>query len=580
TPIEQAQAELTALAPSFHAASPTANRNFRAVAVPLRQFLTGGVRHRVLLLAAFAGLILLISSANVAHLMLSRSVRRASELAIRLSLGATRRRLLRQLVTESLVLSSAAGVAGFVLALWAVRVLAFLVPDSMAMFVIMESAWATLSITAFLVVFTGLVCGLLPALRISSVNWNQAIRAGSPRVVGGFGQERLRGLLVVSEVALAVVLAVGASLLLRSLYEVLNVDPGFRAERILTAETSPGRTFWPLRERTAYIEEALRRIRSLPGVEAAAFMSAAPFTWKGGRLNFQIEGMQAQPEQGALNRQVTPDYFAALRIPVINGRAFTSQDRIGAAPVAVINERLAKLWFDGRNPIGHQVRIAGPKFADAGMRIVGVVGNVREMGLLRDPPPIIYVPHAQTEADFNVPFTLAVRTAGDPSQLVPALRSELAAGWAGMPVSRIRTLAQITEAEMADRRPVALLGTSLALLAVVLACVGVYGLLAFSISQRVPEIGIRMALGASRFVIASTIMRGAALLVGCGVLAGTIASAALTQTVRTVLYNIKPHDPMTFVAVPLVMLALAVLACLMPVRTALAVDPAIALRKD
>jgi putative ABC transport system permease protein len=525
-------------------------------------------------------LVLLIGCVNVAHLMLSRSVRRASELAVRLSLGASRGRLVRQLLTESMVIAFAGGTAGLLLATWSLRVLRFLVPDSMAAFTTVEAGIGTAAIAIALAAVASLVSGLLPAIRLASINWHEMVRQGSSRVVGGFRQERLRGFLVMSEVALAVLLVVGASLMVRTLLEVLRLDSGFKPDGVLTAVTNPPQHMWAPEARTIYIDPAIARLKTIPGVTNVAFLSAVPFTWKGGKLGFEIEGRLPEPEQAALNRQVTPDYFRTLRIPFKAGREFSTDDRAHTRLVAIVNETLARKYFPGEHPIGRRLRVKGPGFTDAPITIVGIAGDVKEMGLLQPVQPMIYLPHSQTRADFNIPFQVAIRANEDPESLVPYLRAELGAGWPGMPVSKIRTLESVYEKEMADRRPMATLAAGLAAVALILACVGIYGLLAFSVAQRLPEIGIRQALGASpRHVLRDVLGKGLALS-AAGITTGVLASVALVQLVRGVLYGVRPLDPATFALAPCLVLVLAVAASVLPARSALRVDPARALRSE
>jgi predicted permease len=525
-------------------------------------------------------LVLFIACLNVAHLMLSRSVRRASELAVRLSLGAGRGRLVRQLLTESLALSLVGGALGLVLAIWSLRVLQFLIPDSIASFTSVEAGPQTAAVALGLAVIATLVSGLLPALRLAGMNWHHAIKQGSSRVVGGFGQERLRGVLVMSEVALAVLLVVGASLMIRTLSEVLRVDAGFQPEGVLTAITHPGREAQSFEARVNYIDSATARLRTIPGIKHVAFMSAVPFTWKGGKLGFSIDGTLADADRAALNRQITPDYFRTLGIPIRAGRDFTADDRAETRLVAVVNETLARKYFNGEQPLGRTIRINGGGFDNAPITIVGIAGDVKEMGLLRPAQPMIYVPHSQTRADFNVPFQLAVRTDGEPASVIASVRAELNAGWRGMPVSRLRPLTEIYEKEMADRRPMATLATGLAGVALVLACVGIYGLLAFSVAQRLQEIGIRQALGAAPWHLLREILgRGLSLSIA-GIVIGVGMSLVLVQLIRGVLYGVSPLDPATFVIAPAVVLAVAIAASVLPTRSALRVDPAQALRAE
>ena len=578
--VESAQAELDALAPQFVQAAPEANRNFRAVAEPLRRSFLGDVRERVLLLGVAVCLVLLIGCANVAHLILSRSVRRSSEFAVRLSLGASRGRLVRQLMTESLAVALAGGLLGFGVGVWSLKVLQFLIPTQIAAFTEVRADARAFAIAMLLATVACVVSGLIPALRIAAVNWHQAIRQGSSRVVGGVRQERFRGALVVSEVALAVVLLVGASLLGRTLKQVLNVDPGFRAEGVLTAVTIPPRTLQTLEARTVFLDEALRRVKAVPGVTHAAYMSAAPFTWKGGRLNFAVEGQLPAQDQGALNRQVTPEYFRTLRIPLRAGREFTEHDNAHSAKVAIVNEAMVRRHFEGQSPLGRRLQVNGPGTDTDWITVVGVVADVKEMGIVAPAQPVIYLPPAQTQEDFNLPFELAVRTDGEPALLAAPIRQALGSAWPSMPVAKMRLLTDIVEIEMAQRGPMAMLASGLAGVALVLAILGIYGLLAFSVAQRIPEIGVRIALGAQASDIFRGVVKRGLILATVGVAAGLVLSIQFVQLLRGLLYGVQPVDPATFALAPAAVMAIAFLACVFPARAAMRVEPSQALRSE
>ncbi|HYI97153.1 MAG TPA: ABC transporter permease [Bryobacteraceae bacterium] len=578
--IKSAQASLDAIAPQFVAADPEVNRAFRAVIVPLRDDLTGDVRDRVLMLAAAVVLVLLIGCANVAHLILSRSVRRSSELALRMSLGANRQRLISQLLTESFALAAIGGLLGFILAVWSLKALIFLIPPRMLAFTTIAVDARTVLLSVGLALVACLISGLAPAIHLASVNWHQTIRQGSARLVGGVRHERLRGILVITETAIAVILVIGAGLLIRTLVQVLNVMPGFQAEGVLTAVTAPSESFRSFEERVAFVNEALTRVKSIPGVTHAAYMSAAPFTWKGGILRFDIEGELPQLDRAALQRQVTPEYFRTLRIELRHGREFNEFDRASSVSVAIVNQALVRRYLRGGTAIGRRVRINGPGFTDSWITIVGVIGDVKEMGLLADAHPVIYLPHTQTRADFNIPFQLAVRTDGNPSALVPAIRRELNSAWPSLPIAKVRLMTEIVDIEMADRKPITFLAGALAATAIALSCAGIYGLLAFSIAQRIPEIGIRVALGAQASDILKTVLARGMLLSTCGGLVGVFASVLLVNLMRGVLYEVKPFDPASFALAPVLVLLLSFGACLIPALSSLKIDPAQALRSE
>ena len=577
--VEQAREEMRALHGRLGELYP-ANAGWSAEVVPLHERITGGVRPALLVLLGAVGLLLLIACANVANLLLGRAVARRRELAVRLSLGATRGRLVRQTLTESLILSGVAGVLGLGLAVWGTGALASLLPADLAL-PRLDEVRADLRVLGFALgvsLLTGIVFGTVPALSGSAVRLAETLRE-STRGAGG-GRNGLRRALVVVEVALAVILLVGAGLLGRSLQRLMAVDTGLRTESVLTLQvTLSGESYESDAGKRAFMDALLARLEALPGAREAAGEMYLPLTgakvghvfWRGDRPEPPEE---EQP--GTDIRVVAGDYFAVLGIPVLRGRAFDGRDR-GDAPAAfLINEELARRHYPGEDPVGKPITypwIGGPVSGE----IVGVVGNVREMGPTAAPAPAIYRPYAQ----FPSPeMTMLVRTDGDPLALASAAEAAVRDIDPNQPVARIRSMDQVAAETVARPRFNLYLLGGFAAMALLLAGLGLYAIISYSVTQRRHEIGVRVALGARRGDVIRLVVRQGLALTAAGLAIGLGAALVATRAMSTLLFDVRPTDPATMAGVALFLAAVALLASWLPGLRATRVDPAVALRGE
>jgi len=565
-------------------------------AEPMQQLVVSNVRAALFVLLGAVGCVLLIACANVASLLLARATGRAREIAIRSAIGAGRGRIVRQLLTESVLLSMAGGVVGLVIGALGVRALLAVNPGGIPRIGPEGSAvsldWTVMGFTLLLSLATGILFGLVPAIHASRADLNITLKETGARGGSGLRQNKLRGLLVVAEMALAMVLLIGAGLLIRTFSALHSVAPGFDAHNVLTMDTAlTGSHF----DRTAAIDlmtrEALDRIHAIPGVEAAAATSYLPL--EGGLgLGFIIEGrpLTNGPAHGGAGwNYVTARFFDVFRIPIVRGRAFTERDDAAAQPVVVINQALARqYWKKGENPIGHRLIIGsgmGPDFAQPPREIIGIAGDARDGGLNSDPQPETFIPLAQVGDAYMalnnrfMPLSWVVRTKVAPfSVSAPIQRAFQDA--ADLPAAHIRTMDQIIMTSTArDQFNTWVLGI-FAAVAILLASVGLYGLMAYSVQQRTLEFGIRLALGADFPALRNMIVRQAMALAGAGIVIGLAAAYGLTRFLATLLYSVKPTDPLVFASVTVLFAAVALAASYLPARRALRMDPIIALRYE
>src|SRR5437867_1459508 len=523
-------------------------------------------------------LLLVIACANVAGLLLARSAGRRAEIAVRMALGAGRLRLVRQLVTESLVLSCLGGILGLILSYWGLDVLVASCRDFLPRADEIAIDGTALVLTLLVTLLTGVLFGLAPAAQISGSDLERGLREGGRSAGAGGAGGRLRGVLVVGEIALSLVLLVGAGLLARSFARLLSTDKGFDPENVVSFSLSLPQGAYPRPDQQSrFFEQALDRLAALPGVSGAAAIRALPLRGSGTNGAFRVEGRDDPPgsEPQAEKRIVTPDYFRVLRTPILAGREFTAQDRAGSPAVAIINDALARRMFPGQDPVGRRIEF---NWNTTGWQeIVGVVGNVKQYGLQEDMLPTIFVPQAQRP---EPAMAVVVRSSLRPDQLVPEIRRQVAALDRNRPLIQVRTMDQVIADSVADRRlPMLILG-AFAVAALLLGAIGVYGIVGYSVAQRTQEFGIRMALGARRRDVVRMVLGQGLRLALFGLLIGLAGSLAVARLIAGLLFGITPADPGTLVATSLLILGVALLACYIPARRAARVDPMVALRYE
>ncbi|HSE97829.1 MAG TPA: ABC transporter permease [Blastocatellia bacterium] len=584
--IMQAQSEMDSIATLMEERYPDNNTGRGISLVPLHEELYGDFRPALLLLLAAVALVLLIACANVANLLLTRAMGRQKEIAIRAAMGANRWRLLRQFLTESLLLALAGCGLGLLLSMWAIDLLIASSPGTVPRASAIELDAAVLGYTIAVSLITGIIFGLAPALQVTAIDLNEALKESRQASLSGPGRRRLGGLLVVSEIALALMLLVGAGLLINSFYRLQRVAPGFETENVLTMTVSLPRNRYPDGQKQgAFFERALERIVAIEGVEAAGAVSELPFSGSRTRSSFAIEGRpQSNPGEGdaADRRAITPDYFKAMGIPLIAGRYFNDRDRKESQPAIIINQAMARAHWPGEDPIGKRVRIGGPEetaiYGEPVWReIVGIVGDLKHDRLTADAPTEMYLPYLQ--APPNRMF-LAVRGSGNMRGLAGAVQGAILEVDKDQPVYNIRTMEQRLQRAVAPQRFIMFLLGIFAGGALLLAAIGIYGVMSYSVVQRTNEIGIRMALGADRRDIFRLIVGQGMKLMIIGTAIGIAGSLMLTRLMKTLLYGVSTTDPLTYTAVTIVLGAVALLACYIPARRATKVDPMVALRYE
>jgi putative ABC transport system permease protein len=579
---EQADARLAAIATRIEQEHYASRKGWSARVVPVLEYLVGEqVRSALLVVLGAVGLVLLIACVNIANLCLTRVAGREREIAIRIALGAGRARVVRQLLVESLLLGLVGGTAGLLLAVWGADVLVASAPADIPRLQEVRVDGRVLAFALATSLVTSFLFGLLPALQASRANLNETLKEGGRSSTGGPRGQRVRGALVVSEVALSLVLLVGAGLMVKSFAKLQRVDPGFRTEGVLTMQLSlPRSRYAEERQVTDGIARIADRLRAVPGVRAAGAGSALPLGGGGfylGRV-FLAEGMPeppAGPDYPANWNVVTPDYFVALQLLVLRGRAFTERDDAGSPPVVIVNETMARRMFPNGDALGKRIR----SWRDENelREIVGVVQDVRYMGRDDGPRGLVYVPHRQ---DTWRSMVLAVRTDGDPTRLAGELRDAVWSVDRDLAMANVTTMQQVLVASTAGPRfSMALLG-AFAGLAVLLAAVGIYGVLSYSVSSRTHEIGVRMALGAQRGDVLRLVIKQGLALILVGVAAGLAAAYALAHVMANLLYEVSATDPAVFALVPLLLAVVALVACYVPARRATKVDPMVALRYE
>ncbi len=579
--LEKVNAQLLVLNKRMAREYPKSNAVIqRFFATPLRDDYTRDVRRGLIVLFASVGFILLIACANIANLLLSRGSGRQREIAIRAAVGAHRNRIVRQLLTESVLLAAVGGALGVLLAAWCFAFLKNLVPENLSGTVHITLDLRVLGFAVLVSVVSSALFGLVPALHISRADLNDVLKEGA-RGSTGSRRKRLRSLLVIGEVALSMMLLVASGLLLESFANLRGLNPGFRSDHVLTMRLIvPDSKYGNFAPRAQFFQTVLERVRALPGVRSAGFTSALPLTFKGGTSGFTPEGMPLSPgiTYDANNRVVTPGYFETMRIALRKGRLFSGADGENAPPVAIVNETMAKTFWPNLDPVGKRFRPSFPKAP--WYRIVGVIEDVRQMALDQAPRQEMYFPYRQSKHNWMFPRDLVVRTFGDPLALAATVRRAIWSIDREQPVSDLQTLDQFLDENVAQRRVQATLLGGLAALALALACIGIYGVLSYMVTQRTQEIGVRLALGAAASDIFRTVAGQGMALAGCGILAGIAAALALTRLLANLLFGVAATDPLTFAGAVAVFAAVALLACFIPARRAAKVDPMVALRYE
>jgi putative ABC transport system permease protein len=580
--LRRAQEEMGTIARRLERAYPSSNAGWGVQLVGLQERIVGEIRPALLVFMGAVGLVLLIACANVANLMLARVASREREVTIRAALGATRRRLVRQLLTESVLLALAGGALGLVLAVWGVRGLQALEPGTIPRLDEIGVNGRAFVFALALSVATGLLFGFVPAIRVLRYDLRAGLGETGRALSGHRAAGRTRALLVLAEVALACVLLVGAALLLRSCVRLQRVDPGFTSRAILTARlTLPRSRYDDPSRQAAFADELLEGVRNLPGVASAALASDAPLGDGPPYWSFAVAGVEQPPPevvQDAVVFRTTPDYFRTFAIPLVRGRLYDASDRGDAPPVAVISEALARRYWPDRDPLGARITLGNPAdTASVWMTIVGVVGDVRQEGPTSPASPQLYLPLAQVSSRS---LLIALRATGAPLALTPAVKRVLAAIDPNLALSRVVTMDERLAGALARPRVNAVLLGGFAATALVLAALGIYGVIAYSVAQRTRELGIRMALGARADDVLRLVLRQGMVPVVAGLTLGLGGAAVASRVLRGLLYGVGDTDPISYAAVAAFLAAVSLAASYLPARRAALADPAVALRNE
>jgi putative ABC transport system permease protein len=575
--IQQAQAEFTSIARQLAAAYPESNRDYGARLISLTEQTVGDMRQPLLVLGCAVAFVLLIACANVANLLLARASARQKEIAIRAALGATRARVARQMLTESVLLSLLGGAFGLLVAWWGIKALVAFSSNNIPRVKEIGLDGRVLGFTLLVSVATGVVFGLIPALQASRADLNETLKEGGRSAATAMGQW-VRRALVVFEVAIALFVLIGAGLMMKSFLRLSQVDPGFKPANVLSMQVGLTQGRYPdAPKRISFFQQLIRRIEALPGVQSVGTISHLPMSGQQEDTRFTIEGKPADPDNPtyANARVASPDYFRALAIPLLRGRYFTEQDSMDAPHAVIISSTFAEEFFPGEDPIGQRLAIdIGEQWKG---EIVGVVGSIRHNSLASEPWREMYVNQYQTPvSEMNV----VVRAAGDPTQLTSAIRGEVQALDKDVPVYSVRTMDELVSESVAKPRFRTLLLGIFASVAMVLAAVGIYGVMSFYVTQRTHEIGIRMALGASSTHVMRMVVGQGMKLALAGVCAGLAVSLLSTKLISSLLYEVSASDPATFAVISSALTAVALLASYLPARRATKVDPLVALRYE
>ncbi|MEO8434820.1 MAG: ABC transporter permease [Pyrinomonadaceae bacterium] len=578
--LAQAQSDLGEITKRITRAYPNdVSPTLEPAVIPLSEQVAGKSRGPLIMLLVAVAFVLLIACANTANLLLSRATSRRREIAVRSAVGASRGRIVRQLLTESVILSGLGGGLGLLVAGFSFEFLKKLIPPGL----IADTLKIDLRVMGFALLIsllTGIVFGLIPALQASRLDLNEALKQGGGRSGLGLGSGRLRGALVVAEVALALVLLVGAGLLVQTLSHLRGQYSMLQPEQLLTLRTVlQGDKYREPAKRWAFYDQVMERVKTLPGVRAVGYTTSVPLQWKGGANGFILEGPQPPPglQTNAIHRQVSTDYLKTVGIALREGRYFDSRDNEHSLPAVIINETMARRYWPGGNAVGKRIQFEEPKW----ITIVGVAADVRQMGADQPVKSEMYLPYRQmTSFAAYKPRDLVIRAAGDPLQLVPAITREVHAIDPDQPVSNAATMDQQVVGETASRAVGMKLLIAFAALAALMAALGIYGVLGYFVAQHTPEIGVRLALGARPRNVLALVLKKGMVLALAGIAMGSLLAFSLTRLMSSLLFGVKPADIPTFIIVSLGLFGVAFLACYIPARRATRVDPLVALRYE
>jgi putative ABC transport system permease protein len=578
--LAQVRAEMETIASSLARQYPATNKNWTVNVVPLLEDEVGQARATMLLLMGAVGLVLLIACANVSSLLIARGATRRTEITIRAALGASRRRIVRQLLTESALLAGLGGGLGLLLALWGTDALLALSPSEIPRMQTVRVDFYALGFTLAVTLLAGLIFGMLPALQAARINLHESLKEGGRSASGARTQKRIFGALVVSEIALALIVLAGAGLLLNSFLRLRRVEIGIQTSNVLTVEVNlPSARYsgadWKA-QRLNFYGQVIERIRALPGVAAVGAIDSLPLGGHQRGWTFRKEGQTLAPsERPVAGFQIaTTDYFRAMGMQIRRGRAFAESDRSGSAPVAIVNESFARQFYPNEDPLGQRIIIRDRPESN---EIVGVVNDIRHFGPDKAPGPEMYVPYNQLVVG-AVP--LVVRTKSEPEALIGAVQKEVRAVDREVAVGKVRTMTQMMSATLAERRFALLLLGGFAVVALLLAAIGIYGVMAYAVTQRTREIGIRIALGARAADVLRLIIKQGLSLALIGVVTGLVGAFALTRLMKDLLFGVSATDPLTFIVIALLLTFSMLLACWIPARRATKVDPMVALRTE
>ncbi|HMZ17251.1 MAG TPA: ABC transporter permease [Blastocatellia bacterium] len=579
--LEQAQAELSVIAANLEKQYPDTNTRAGARVIPYHADLVADYRGALWIILGAVGCVLLIACANVANLLLARATARYKEIAVRSALGASRRRIIRQLLTESLTLSLTGGLLGLLLAWWGTEMLVKLIPEDLPRLSEINLDRWVFVFTLLVSAATGIIFGLAPALQASKVELTEAMKEGG-RASGAGGRSRMRNALVVAEIAIAIVVLVGAGLLLQSFRKLQQVDLGYDTRNVLTATVEIADTQYPKKEQVAeFFKTLLEKVKALPGVESASGITPLPLSGDTFSITFEVEGRNIpKGEQPSAHfRVIREDYFPTMKTPLLAGRDFTANDTTKSTPVIIVNEAFAQKHFPGENPLGKHLK-PGISLGEEKKwyEIVGIVRNVKHrQSLGHDYEPEYFMPHSQMAFSS---LNLVVRTKNDPRTLAGAIQREVSSLDKDVPIYHVKTLEQYLGAAVSQPKFNALLLSLFAGLALALTAIGLYGVMAYSVAQRTQEIGVRIALGAGTGDVLKMVLRHGLTLTAIGLAVGLSAAFALTRLLSAMLYGVTATDPLTFAVIALLLTGVALPACYFPARRATKVDPMIALRYE